>query len=103
IVINLAIDDGCIGLSASLNSSTVELCGSTMKACLASVPMPICEGGNTSVLAASVLAAGLGAVVVARGLAGGGFCGVCRLGAGSACCATASSEGPARAAAATST
>src|SRR5229473_4383305 len=100
-VIILAIDDGCIGLSASLNSSTVELCGSTMKACLASVPMPICDGGNASVLAASVLAAGFGVVVVARGLAGGGFCGVCRLAAGSVCCAKASSDGPARAATAT--
>src|SRR5262245_3264916 len=67
-----------------------------MKACLASVPVPICDGASTSALAAGGVAAGLGVVVV-RGLAGG-FCGwVCRWGGCSFCCAIVASGAPASA------
>src|ERR1700716_849592 len=99
-----------------------------MKACFASVPMPICEGGSASTLAAAGGAApGFGAGA-RRGLAGGfggglrfgaggaapafgggvargwgdGFGGVGSLAGGPACGATAPSDGPARTATARS-
>ena len=49
-----------------------------MKACLASVPMPTCEVGRASILAACSFAAAL-PVGFAAGLAGG-FCGCCFFG-----------------------
>src|SRR6185369_6351331 len=76
-VIILAIDDGFIGLSASLASSTVPVLTSIRKACLPKVSMPICDGviGSVGVVSLSLLAFCLpvapGAGLLACGLAGG--------------------------------
>ena len=56
-----------------------------MKACLESVPMPTCEGGSASALAAADGPVGLAGVVVVRGLAGGFCCWFCRFGGCSVC------------------
>src|SRR5258708_977404 len=51
------MEDGCIAVSASLYRSTLEVCGSTMKAWRASVPMPTWDGGRGSFLAGCAAAA----------------------------------------------
>ncbi len=78
----MAIDEGCIGLSASLNSKTVEVCGSTMKANCANVPMPTWLGGRPSVRCVIVgfLVEGFSAAAFGFGAGLTGLVDCCRLG-----------------------